>query len=238
MPRLNVNVDHVATLRQSRGGTEPDPVSAALISELSGASGIVVHLREDRRHVQERDLEILRKCVQTKLNLEMAATNEMVKTAKKINPDMATIVPEKRKELTTEGGLDVVTNFTNVKVVVTRLKKYNIFVSLFVDPDKEQIDKSQEAGSDMVEIHTGLYANAKNEKLRNRELTKVEHAVNHALTLGLRVSAGHGLNYHNVREIAKIAGIEELNIGHSIISKSVLVGMQTAVRDMIELIDW
>jgi len=237
MPGLNVNVDHVATLRQARGGTEPDPVSAALISELSGASGIVVHLREDRRHVQERDLEILRKCVQTKLNLEMAATNEMVKIAKKINPDMATIVPEKRKELTTEGGLDVVTNFTNVKAVVTKLKKHNIFVSLFVDPDKEQIDKSQEAGSDMVEIHTGLYANAKNEKLRNRELTKVEHAVDHALTLGLRVSAGHGLNYHNVRQIAQIAGIEELNIGHSIISKSVLVGMQTAVRDMIELID-
>lgn len=237
MPGLNVNVDHVATLRQARGGTEPDPVSAALISELSGASGIVVHLREDRRHVQERDLEILRKCVQTKLNLEMAATNEMVKIAKRINPDMATIVPEKRKELTTEGGLDVVTNFTNVKAVVTKLKKYNIFVSLFIDPDKEQIDKSQEAGADMVEIHTGLYANAKNEKLRNKELTKVEHAVNHALTLGLRVSAGHGLNYHNVRKIAQIAGIEELNIGHSIVSKSVLVGMQTAVRDMIELID-
>ncbi len=237
MPRLNVNVDHVATLRQSRGGTEPDPVSAALISELSGAGGIVVHLREDRRHVQERDLEILRKCVQTKLNLEMAATSEMVKIATKTGPDMATIVPEKRKELTTEGGLDVATNFTDVKAVVTRLKKYNISVSLFVDPDRKQIDMSQEAGSDMVEIHTGLYANAKNERSRNRELTKVERAAEHALTLGLRVSAGHGLNYHNVRQIARIAGIEELNIGHSIISRSVLVGMETAVRDMIRLID-
>lgn len=237
MPRLNVNVDHVATLRQSRGGTEPDPVSAALISELAGSNGIVVHLREDRRHVQERDLEILKKCVQTKLNLEMAATDEMVRIARKIKPDMATLVPEKRKELTTEGGLDVAANFKNIKVVVTKLRKYNIFVSLFVDPDKDQIDKSQEAGSDMVEIHTGMYANAKSERSQNRELMKIENAVNHALTLGLRVSAGHGLNYHNVRKIAAIDGIEELNIGHSIISKSVLVGMEKAVRDMIELID-
>ncbi len=237
MPRLNLNVDHVATLRQSRGGTDPDPVAAALISELSGSSGIVVHLREDRRHVQERDLEILKKCVQTKLNLEMAATDEMVRIAGRIKPDMATLVPEKRKELTTEGGLNVAASFKKIKAVVTKLKKYNIFVSLFVDPDKEQIDRSKEAGSDMVEIHTGMYANARSERSQNRELRKIENAVNHALTLGLRVSAGHGLNYHNVRKVAAIDGIEELNIGHSIISKSVLVGMEKAVRDMIELID-
>ncbi|MGI9533398.1 MAG: pyridoxine 5'-phosphate synthase [Thermodesulfobacteriota bacterium] len=236
MPRLNVNIDHVATIRQARGGTEPDPVTAAMIAELAGANGIVVHIREDRRHAQERDLEVLRKTVQTKLNMEMAATAEMVKIAKKIRPDMVTIVPEKRKELTTEGGLNVVTNFKNIKNTVTSLKKFKIFVSLFIDPDKEQIKKSHEADAEMVELHTGFFADTKNEKLRTREIMKVEQAVNYALDLGLRVSAGHGLNYTNVQEIAVIEGIEELNIGHSIVSRSVLVGMDKAVRDMISLI--
>ena len=235
MPRLNVNIDHVATIRQARGGTEPDPVTAAMIAELAGASGIVAHLREDRRHAQERDLVVLRETVQSKLNMEMAATSEMVKIALKIKPDMVTIVPEKRKELTTEGGLDVLANFKNIKKTVTNLKNSKMFVSLFIDPEKEQVKKSQEADADMVEIHTGTFANTKNEKLKAKEIMKIEQAVNYALDLGLRISAGHGLNYTNVQEISVIEGIEELNIGHSIISRSVLVGIDRAVRDMIIL---
>ena len=235
MPRLNVNIDHVATIRQARGSTEPDPVAAAMIAELAGASGIVVHLREDRRHAQERDLEILRETVQSKLNMEMAATREMVKIAKRIRPDMVTIVPENRKELTTEGGLDVIRNFKNIKKTVSGLKSSKIFVSLFIDPEQKQVERSYEAGADMVEIHTGSYADTKNERLKVKELMKVEQSVNFALDIGLRVSAGHGLNYNNVLEIAEIQGIEELNIGHSIVSRSVLVGMEKAVRDMIRL---
>ena len=235
MPRLNINIDHVATVRQARGGSEPDPVSAATMAELAGAKGIVVHLREDRRHAQVRDLEILRKTVQTKLNLEMAPTTAMVNIARKIRPDMATLVPEKRQELTTEGGLNVVKNFQKVKSVVNSLKKSKIFVSLFIDPDLKQVEKSLESGAEMVEIHTGNYADAKTERLREKELIKIENAVDHALDIGLRVSAGHGLNYFNVEEVALIEGIEELNIGHSIISRSVLVGIDTAVRDMVVL---
>ena len=235
MPRLNVNIDHVATVRQARGGTEPDPVSAAAMAELAGAKGIVVHLREDRRHAQVRDLEILRKTVQTKLNLEMAPTTAMVNIARKIRPDMATLVPEKRQELTTEGGLNVVKHFQKVKSVVNSLNKSKIFVSLFIDPDLKQIEKSLESGAEMVEIHTGNYADAKTERSREKELIKIENAVDHALDIGLRVSAGHGLNYFNVEEVALIEGIEELNIGHSIISRSVLVGIDTAVRDMVVL---
>ena len=235
MPRLNVNVDHVATVRQARGGSEPDPVAAALIAELAGASGIVLHLREDRRHAQERDLEILRETLRTKLNMEMACTTEMVKIAKRIKPDMITLVPEKRRELTTEGGLDVISNFRKVKNTVKALKSFKLFVSLFIDPEKGQIEKSASCGADMVEIHTGAYAETKNERLRANELIKIERAVNLGLDLGLRVSAGHGLNYQNVKEIAIIDGIEELNIGHSIVSRSVLFGMEDAVRDMIVL---
>jgi len=235
MPRLNVNIDHVATIRQARGGTEPDPVSAASLAELAGAKGIVVHLREDRRHAQVRDLEVLRKTVQTKLNMEMAPTNAMVNIAKKIKPEMATLVPEKRQELTTEGGLNVVKHFQKVKSTVNALKKAKIFVSLFIDPDLKQIEKSFETGAQMVEIHTGTYADAGSEKEREKELIKIEKAVDHALDIGLRVSAGHGLNYFNVEEVALIDGIEELNIGHSLISRAVLVGMDTAVRDMVVL---
>jgi len=235
MPRLNVNIDHVATVRQARGGTEPDPVSAAMIAELAGASGIVLHLREDRRHAQERDLEILRKTVHTKLNMEMAATREMVRIAKKIKPDMVTIVPENRKELTTEGGLNVAGNFKKIKETVASLKSSKIFVSLFIDPENLQVEKSREADADMVEIHTGSFADTRNEKLKVKELMKIEQAVNYALDIGLRVSAGHGLNYTNVQEIAEIEGIEELNIGHSIVSRSLLLGMEIAVRDMLDL---
>ncbi len=235
MPRLNVNIDHVATVRQARGGTEPDPVIAASMAELAGAKGIVVHLREDRRHAQVRDLELLRQTVQTKLNMEMAPTAGMVKIAKKIKPEMATLVPEKRQELTTEGGLDVVKHFKSIKSIVSSLKKEKIVVSLFIDPDLNQIEQSFETGAEMVEIHTGTYADAKTEKIKDRELIKIENAVDHALDIGLRVSAGHGLNYFNVEEIALIEGIEELNIGHSIISRAVYAGMDTAIRDMVVL---
>lgn len=235
MPRLNVNIDHVATIRQARGGTEPDPVTAASLAELAGAKGIVVHLREDRRHAQVRDLELLRKTVQTKLNMEMAPTKSMVNIAKRIKPDMATLVPEKRQELTTEGGLNVVKNFQKIKSAVSALKKTKIYVSLFIDPDLKQIEKSHQAGAQMVEIHTGTYADAKSERTMERELIKIENAATYALDIGLRVSAGHGLNYFNVEEIALIDGIEELNIGHSLISRAVLVGMDTAVRDMVVL---
>lgn len=235
MPRLNVNVDHVATIRQARGGNEPDPVEAGSIAELAGAMGIVLHLREDRRHAQERDLEILRKTLKTKLNMEMAATDEMVSIAKRIKPDMVTIVPEKREELTTEGGLDVYSNIESIKNVVKRLKDSGLFVSLFIDPVENQIESSKQAGADMVELHTGAYAESKNELDRIKELKKIEISVENALSLGLRISAGHGLNYFNVREIACIEGIEELNIGHSIVSRAVLVGMNEAVRDMVYL---
>lgn len=235
MPKLNVNVDHVATLRQARGGNEPDPVIAASLAEMAGASGIVLHLREDRRHAQERDLEIIRKTVQTKLNMEMAATGEMIKIAKRIKPDMVTIVPEKREEITTEGGLDVVENKEQIEDAIEKLKQSNLYISLFINPDEEQIEASKEIGADMVELHTGSYAEAKNEMLKIKELRKIESAVSSSLSQGLRVGAGHGLNYFNVTPIAEIEGIEELNIGHSIVSRAILVGMEIAVRDMLAL---
>lgn len=235
MPRLNVNIDHVATIRQARGGNEPDPVAAATICELAGASGIVVHLREDRRHAQDRDIEILRETVKTKLNMEMAATDEMVKIAQRIKPDMITLVPEKRREVTTEGGLDVFGNKELINSTINKLKQAGIFVSLFIDPEDNQIQTSKDIRADMVEFHTGSYADAKIEMDRMGELKKVKNSVETALSIGLRVSAGHGLNYFNVREVAAIDGIEELNIGHSIVSRAVLVGMDEAVRDMVYL---
>jgi len=235
MPKLNVNVDHVATLRQARGANEPDPVLAAFIAELAGAHGIVVHLREDRRHIQNRDLNILRQTVKTKLNMEMAATNEMVRIASQVKPDIVTLVPEKREELTTEGGLDVVGNIKTVSKAVKKLRDAGIFVSIFIDPDKNQIKASKEIGADMVELHTGLYANSNNEKRRDKELIKIEESVGIALDHELRVAAGHGLDYTNVEPIAGIEEIEELNIGHSIISRSVIVGIEQAVSDMLVL---
>jgi len=235
MPKLNVNVDHVATLRQARGANEPDPVLAAFIAELAGAHGIVVHLREDRRHIQNRDLNILRQTVKTKLNMEMAATNEMVRIASQVKPDIVTLVPEKREELTTEGGLDVVGNIKTVSKAVKKLRDAGIFVSIFIDPDKNQIKASKEIGADMVELHTGLYVNSNNEKRRDKELIKIEESVGIALDHELRVAAGHGLDYTNVEPIAGIEEIEELNIGHSIISRSVIVGIEQAVSDMLVL---
>jgi pyridoxine 5-phosphate synthase len=235
MPKLNVNVDHVATIRQARGGNEPDPVLAAYLAELAGAHGIVVHLREDRRHIQDRDLYVLRETVKTKLNMEMAATNEMVGIATDVMPDMVTLVPEKREELTTEGGLDVVGNKKAVSKTVDKLRDKGLFVSLFIDPDEKQIKASEEIGADMVELHTGSYAEADNKKRIEKELKKVENSVMTAMDLGLRVAAGHGLNYQNVEPIAWIEEIEELNIGHSIVSRSVIVGIEDAVSEMLIL---
>jgi pyridoxine 5-phosphate synthase len=235
MPKLNVNIDHVATVRQARGTNEPDPVLAAYLAELAGAHGIVVHLREDRRHVQDRDLYILRETVKTKLNMEMAATSEMVRIATDVMPDMVTLVPEKREELTTEGGLNVVGNRKTVSKTVDKLKEEGLFVSLFIDPDEKQIKASKEIGADMVEIHTGSYAEADNEKKIEKELKKIELSVGIALDQELRVAAGHGLDYRNVEPIVWIEEIEELNIGHSIISRSVIVGIEEAVSEMLIL---
>ncbi|HAW50076.1 TPA: pyridoxine 5'-phosphate synthase [bacterium] len=237
MPRLGVNVDHVATIRQARGGSEPDPVSAAIIAELAGADGIVVHLREDRRHIQERDCIILRQIVSGKLNLEMAPTDEMVKFARTLKPDQATLVPEKRQELTTEGGLDVVSGIEYLKPLIGLLQNDRISVSLFVDPDIDQIKAADRCKADAIEIHTGRYADARNEEERELEFDKIRMAASLGKKLGLSVYAGHGLNYHNVQRIVSIKEIEELNIGHSIVSRAVLVGMKEAVRSMIELIN-
>ena len=236
MPRLSVNIDHIATIRQARRGVEPDPVSAALLAELAGADGIIAHLREDRRHVQDRDLRLLRETVQTKLNLEMAATDEMQRIALEVKPNITTLVPEKREELTTEGGLEVASRTDFMKSYISRLQQGGIIVSLFVDPDEKQVSAARKSGADWVEIHTGAYANANTEKNREREFVKITDAAKLAGSLGLRVGAGHGLNYVNVRKIARIPEVEELNIGHSIISRAVLVGMERAVREMRALI--
>ena len=237
MPRLSVNVDHIATLRQARRGTEPDPVTAAVLADLAGAEGIIVHLREDRRHIQDRDLRLLRQTVQTKLNLEMAATDEMQRIALEVKPEITTLVPEKREELTTEGGLEVASRIAFFTEYIGRLKQGTISVSLFVDPDDRQIAASKKAGADWVEVHTGTYANARTERDRAREFDKIVEAAKLAASLGLRVGAGHGLNYVNVKSIARIPEVEELNIGHSIISRASLVGLERAVREMIALIN-
>ncbi len=236
MSRLSVNVDHVATVRQARGGKNPDPVAAALIAELAGAEGIIVHLREDRRHIQDRDLELLRKTVKTKLNLEMANTEEIVKIALRIKPDLVTFVPEKRKELTTEGGLDVRANQKSLKKSIRRLRREGILSSLFIDADAVQVRASKAAGTDFVEIHTGKYADAPEERTRGKEFDRIVRAVRQAHRLGLRVNIGHGLDYQNVSPFTSIPEVEEYSIGHSIIARSILVGLDRAVREMKELI--
>jgi pyridoxine 5-phosphate synthase len=236
VPRLSVNIDHIATIRQARKGREPDPVSAALLAELAGAEGIIAHLREDRRHVQDRDLRLLRETVQTKLNLEMAATDEMQRIALEVKPNITTLVPEKREELTTEGGLEVASRTDFMKSYISRLQHGGIVVSLFVDPDEKQVSAARKSGADWVEIHTGAYANANTGKDLEREFAKITEAAKLAGSLGLRVGAGHGLNYVNVRKIAGIPEVEELNIGHSIISRAALVGLERAVREMKSLI--
>ncbi|MDP2939090.1 MAG: pyridoxine 5'-phosphate synthase [Candidatus Omnitrophota bacterium] len=236
MPKLGVNIDHVATLRQARGEKEPDPIFAAYICELAGADSIVVHLREDRRHINERDLRLLREKVKTRLNLEMSVEGEIVDIALDVLPNQSTLVPEKRQELTTEGGLDVILNADLIKDVVSRLKNKGIAVSIFIDPDKEQIEKAKELNADFIELHTGSYSHSKNEEEFKERLNELAEATQLALKIGLRVNAGHGLNYQNVCPIAQIKGIEELNIGHSIISRSVFVGLKQAVVEMKELI--
>jgi pyridoxine 5-phosphate synthase len=232
---LGVNIDHIATIRQARLGSEPDPVMAATLAILGGADGITLHLREDRRHVNDRDLEMLKGFVSVELNLEMAATDEMIKIASKRLPDLVTIVPEKRQELTTEGGLNLKAGLGRLKKAVDILKSKGIKTSLFINPSVKDIDMSLETGADMVEIHTGNYANAKGDRIQ-AELERVTGAVRHAAEAGLLTNVGHGLNYHNVTAIAEISGIRGFYIGHSIISRAVLVGMERAVREMKELI--
>ena len=232
MPTLGVNIDHVATTRQARQTVEPDPVAAAVLAELAGADGITVHLREDRRHIQERDVHILRQTVQTHLNLEMAPTDEMVAIALEIQPDYITLVPERREEVTTEGGLDVAGNLPQMKEVVTQLQGAGIPVSMFIDAERVQIEASAQIQAKFVELHTGSYAEAKDEATRHKELTVLAHGCKIAINHGLRVNSGHGLTYGNVYPVACLEGLEELNIGHTIISRAILVGMERAVREM------
>ncbi len=234
--RLGVNVDHVATLRQARRTQYPDPVAAALLAELAGADQITIHLREDRRHVQERDLQVMRKTVATRLNLEMAATQEMVKVAYEQKPDVCTLVPERREELTTEGGLDVVGGRDAIRKVVKTLRDADIEVSLFVDPDLDQVKAAHRAEAQTVEFHTGRWCDARLAADRSRELARLLDACKAASKLGLHVAAGHGLNYENVKPVAAFPEIEELNIGHAIVARAVLVGMERAVREMKELV--
>ena len=231
--RLGVNIDHVATIRQARRTYEPDPVAAAALAILGGADGITIHLREDRRHIQDRDVEILRQTVPHRLNLEMACYPEIVDIAVRVKPDEVTLVPEKRQELTTEGGLDVIGQHAGVNPAIDRLLASDIVVSLFIDPDIRQVEMSKQLGAQAIEFHTGTYADATGEA-QSRELEKLRVASARAVELGLHVHMGHGLNYHNVQPIVRIPGVEELNIGHSIISRAVLVGLVQAVRDMKE----
>ncbi len=234
--RLGVNIDHVATLRQARRTVEPEPVYAALLAQEALADGITVHLREDRRHIQDSDVYQIKSVIKIPLNLEMSLNEEIVEVALDVKPHQATIVPENRQEITTEGGLDVVSNADRVKDVVERLKNKGIVVSLFIDPLEWQVDEAKRVGADAVEFHTGNYANAKSSREREIELAKLVDACKYAKSLGLHVHAGHGLTYENVKPVAAIEEIEELNIGHSIISKSVFVGLKEAVRLMRQLI--
>jgi pyridoxine 5-phosphate synthase len=232
MTRLAVNVDHVATLRQARGGAGPDPVLAAGICELAGAEGIVVHLREDRRHIQDRDLRLLRRTVKTKLNLEMGAAREIIDVALAVKPDMITLVPEKRKELTTEGGLNVVGRKKKIGGVVDEMERAGIPVSLFIDPDVGQVAAARDVGAAFVEIHTGRYCDASGESEVEHEFRLIDEACERALSLGLKVNAGHGLNYLNTARIAAIESIEEVSIGHALVAHALFVGLERAVREM------
>ncbi len=235
MTKLGVNIDHVATVRQARRGVEPDPVWAACAAELAGADGITVHLREDRRHIQDRDLELLRHTVQCKINLEMAVSEEIVEIALRINPDQATLVPEKREEVTTEGGLDAAAAGPALASAVERLRAAGIGVNLFIDPVREQIERAHRLGADGVELHTGKYALAKGKAVEGR-LAELVVGAALAENLGLYVAAGHGLDYLNVGPVAAIPQVEELNIGHSIVSRAIFVGLGPAVREMKALI--
>ncbi len=234
--RLAINIDHIATIRNARGGKFPDPIEAAHICERAGAVGIVCHLREDRRHIRDEDVFRLRKEITTKLDLEMAATPEIVSIAKRVKPELATLVPEKRKELTTEGGLDVIRNSKQLKKAIAQLQDSGIAVSLFVDPVREQIEESKMIGADMIEIHTGEYADAITSGARKKHLLKINAIAKYARTLELGVNAGHGLDYTNIKPIAAIKEIEEVSIGHAVIARAVFVGLENAVRQMKKLI--
>jgi pyridoxine 5-phosphate synthase len=235
MPELGVNIDHVATVRQARRTYEPDPVWAAVFAELGGADCITLHLREDRRHIIDRDLHILRETVAVKLNLEMACNEEIVEIACKVKPDQATLVPERREEITTEGGLDIMAHQKRVADVVRRLQDAGISVSLFLDPVERQIEEASRLKADAVELHTGRYADARPGQTRQNELEKLKTVGAKVLQLNMALHAGHGLNYHNVRPVAFIEGMIELNIGHSIVARAIMVGLQEAVREMKNL---
>lgn len=233
---LSVNVDHVATVREARGGTQPDPVFAAMVAELAGATGIVCHLREDRRHINDRDVRLLREVVKTRLNLEMAPTEEMVAIAREVLPDLVTLVPERRQERTTEGGLNVVHQRHYLQTVVEMLREADIRVSLFVEPVLEQIEAAADVGADIVELHTGHYANATSPEAARQELQRLHNAAEFARTMRLRVAAGHGLTYDNIVPICRIQAIEDVSIGHAIVARAIYVGFECAVRQMVELI--
>lgn len=235
MPELGVNVDHVATLREARGDIEPDPVWAASVCEKAGCDSIVAHLREDRRHINDRDIRRLKKSVKTRFNLEMSINREIVEIAEDILPDQSTLVPEKREELTTEGGMSVVGQRRRIEKAVRSLMGKGIEVSIFIDPDEKEIRAAKDIGVDIIEIHTGQYSLAASKSAIEREFKKIKKAAEYALSLGLTVNAGHGLNYRNTRRIAKIKGMNELNIGHSIISRAVFTGLYSAVKEMKRL---
>lgn len=237
MIELGVNIDHVATIREARKTVEPDPVWAAAAAELGGADGITVHLREDRRHIHDRDVRILRETVRAKLNLEMACSDDILQIAENLVPDQATLVPEKRQEVTTEGGLDAAGGMDRLAPAIRRLQAKGIFVSLFLDPEAAQIEAAKRLGADAVELHTGAYANAVDEAARRAELTKLIEAGKRIVDSGLRLHGGHGLTYHNVRPIAAIPGMFELNIGHSIIARAILTGLTGAVAEMKKIIN-
>jgi len=234
MARLGVNIDHVATVRQARKAAHPDPVQAALLAEMGGADGITVHLRSDRRHIQDRDVEILKQVVKTRLNLEIAATQEMMRMALTVKPDQVTLVPERREELTTEGGLDAVLNSVQLRPVVRTLQEAGIHVSLFIDPDLEQVKEAHKLDGQAIEINTAAYAEARDEKSREAAYRKTVDAIRLGRKLGLGVHAGHGLDYRNVGRMAALPDLSELNIGHSIVARAVLVGMERAVREMVD----
>jgi pyridoxine 5-phosphate synthase len=236
MARLGVNIDHVATLRQARGGREPDPIAAAVLVELAGADGVVAHLREDRRHIQDRDLTLLRQVIQTKLDLELAADESMVKSALSLKPDLVTLVPERRQELTTEGGLDVAAQRDRMKAIVDLLHEAGIPVSLFIDPDLNQVKAAHKIAADYVELHTGDYANARLIKDEQAAFESIAQSAKLAYKLGIGVNAGHGLTYRNIKRLTQIPEIVEFNIGHSIMARAMLVGLDQAVREMKQLV--
>lgn len=234
--RFCLNVDHIATLRNARGEVQPDPVTFALMAEQYGVDGIVVHLREDRRHINERDVRLLKELITTKLDLEMAAVDEIIEIACDVQPELATIVPERRQELTTEGGINVIDNISQLRQAIKTLHQSDIAVSLFIEPDINQIDAAAEINADIIEIHTGHYANAIGEENIFDELERVRIAAKHAKKLGLGVNAGHGLNYINMKEFVAIPDIDEVSIGHAVIARSIYVGVEKAIKEMIELI--